>query len=53
MAEQAPIQIIAAERLTDGIVVKFEDGNCIFYSAELLADTIPRAKKLDESVVDW
>jgi hypothetical protein len=53
MKDQNDIHIIAAERLPDGIVVKFEDGNCVFYSAKLLAESIPRAKKLDESALDW
>jgi hypothetical protein len=47
------VHIVAAELHTDGIVVKFEDGQCIFYSAALLAESIPRAGKLDESAVEW
>jgi hypothetical protein len=53
MEERNDVHIIAAERLSDGILVKFEDGNCVFYSAELLAENIPRAKKLDELAAEW
>ena len=49
---QSP-QIIAVERLNTGIVVKFADSNCFFYSQELLQRMQPQAEPLDESNVTW
>lgn len=45
--------IMAVERLNDGVVVKFEDGRCVFYSASLLYKTIPQAEEQDENRPEW
>ena len=53
MAPTPDPRIISAERLESGIVIKFEDGRCAFFSNKLLHDALPKAKELDESVIAW
>ncbi len=53
MAIVASTEIIAAERLNDGLVIKFDDGKCAFYSALLLRATFAQARELDETRTDW
>jgi hypothetical protein len=45
--------IMATERLNDGVIIRFEDGRCVFYSASLLYKTIPEAQEQDEDRPDW
>jgi hypothetical protein len=45
--------ILVVERLHSGIVVKFEDETCAFYSAALLRSMLFEAEPLDESRVEW
>ncbi len=45
--------IIAVERHNTGIVIQFADGNCFFYSQEMLQKMQPEAEALDESNVAW
>ena len=45
--------IVTAERLSDGLVVKFQDGRCAFYSAVLLSAIFADAEELDEAAVAW
>lgn len=53
METQSDARIVAAELLNDGLVVKFEDGSCVFYSALLLRETAAQAETLDETEVAW
>lgn len=46
-------RIVVAERLNEGLVVKFVDGKCAFYSAALLYTLLPQAQELDETVTHW
>ena len=45
--------IVSVERLNDGVVMKFADGTCVFYSTVLLRDTIPRPELQDETKAAW
>jgi hypothetical protein len=45
--------IMATERLNDGVIVRFEGGRCVFYSASLLYKIIPQAEEQDESPPEW
>ncbi len=53
MENQNGARVVSAELLNDGIVIKFQDGRCFFYSASVLLEMIPQAKELDESAVAW
>lgn len=44
---------IAVERHNTGIVIQFADGNCFFYSQEMLQEMQFEAEALDESYVTW
>ncbi len=46
-------EIVAAERLSDGVLVKFADGTCVFYPASLLHELIPQAELQNEKVLLW
>ncbi len=46
-------QIVNVDRMNDGIIIKFEDGKCAFYSSALLYATLPHSKKLEEMELDW
>ena len=50
---QAPVSLIAVNRLNDGIVVHFDDGTCAYFSAALLHATAPEATTMDEDVPAW
>jgi hypothetical protein len=45
--------IVVVERLHSGIVVKFEDETCAFYSGALLRRVLSQAVLLDESKFEW
>ena len=45
--------ISAADILNDGLVLKFDDGRCAFYSCQLLYDTLPWADEMDEADLAW
>ena len=46
-------RITFADLLNDGLVLKFDDGRCAFFSCHLLYDTMPWADELDESDLAW
>ncbi len=46
-------EIVAAERLSDGILIKFTDGTCVFYPASLLHALIPQAELQNEEEALW
>ena len=39
-------RILLTEKYDDGVMVTFEDGTTVFYSASLLLATLPKAKQL-------
>ena len=49
---EAP-HIIAAERLNEGLVIKFADGQCAFYSQNILFWQLSLAEHLDEAAAEW
>lgn len=53
MTIAAQPNLISAERVDSGLVLKFADGRCAFYSATLLYAAIKQAKALDEEKVVW
>lgn len=53
MNEAVVPAIVATERLKDGIVVRFSDGKCVFYSTVLLYRSIKQAEMKDETEVVW
>ena len=46
-------RITAAERLNEGLVIKFEDGQCAFYSDALLFSKLPECEQLEEAETEW
>jgi hypothetical protein len=47
-------RIVEAERMTDGILITFEDGKCAVFSSPLLYATLPQARHLEVSEEpDW
>lgn len=46
-------EIIAVERLRDGVMVKFADGSCVFYSAKFLYEAMPQAQAQNEELAAW
>jgi hypothetical protein len=38
--------IVEAEKLSDGVLITFEDGKCALYSAALLLETFPQAQEI-------
>ena len=49
MKSRAEPQIDCSERLSTGLVIRFEDGRCGFYSTKLLSDLFPEALTLHET----
>lgn len=47
------VGIVAAERLNDGLVIRFSDGKCAFYATVLLYAMFVQADKLDETATPW
>lgn len=46
-------QLIAAERLSDGVVIKFENGQAGFFSSAYLFSKLSESKEMDEAAVEW
>ena len=42
-------RIVYVERLSDGVVVAFDDGRCALYSSRLLYETFHDAEPIDDS----
>ncbi len=53
MSKSAKPDLVAAERVGAGLVIKFSDGRCAFYSSALLYAALTQAKLLDEEKVAW
>ncbi len=45
--------IFAANLLNDGLILKFDNGRCAFYSCQLLHDIFSLADELDETDLLW
>ncbi len=41
-------RVTDAQRMTDGVIISFEDGKCAFYSAALLYEAIDQAEPFRE-----
>ena len=46
-------RIVNTDRMNDGIVIKFDDGRCAFFSCALLYATLPKCEPLDETIATW
>ena len=46
-------RIVNADRMNDGLIIKFNDGKCAFFSCSLLYATLQRCKELTETEVIW
>ncbi len=46
-------ELTHADRLDKGIVIKFSDGKCGFYSNDFLYSKLPESELLDETDVAW
>ena len=46
-------QIVNADRMSGGMIIKFDDGRCAFYSSALLYETLPKCEELNESDLIW
>ena len=53
MAISKARRIVVADRINDGIIIKFNDGKCAFYSCELLYENLAKCEELDETVLHW
>lgn len=45
--------IISAERLQSGIVIKFDNGQCGFYASSYLFSKLPECEELNETDTEW
>lgn len=52
VTSEAP-QIISAERLNNGIVLTFANGQCGFYPNSFLFAKLPECEELNEADVEW
>ena len=46
-------RLTAVERLNEGVVVKFSDGTCVFFTALLLHTFAQKAEPLNEEMIAW
>lgn len=46
-------KIVNADRMIDGIVIKFDDGRCAFYSCAFLYKALPDCEQLEETDLNW
>ena len=53
MEKAAISEIVFSERLGNGIVITFDDGRCVLYSAELLNVMIPQADDITDFQDDF
>lgn len=49
MENPSAVRLVAADRLSGGLIIMFDDGKCAFYSADLLHITLDRAQLLEDS----
>ena len=46
-------QIVTVDKMNGGVIIKFADGNCAFYSCALLYAMLPRCEQLNEEALAW
>jgi len=46
-------RIAAANRLNDGLVIKFDTGECGYYSDAFLFSKLPECERLNEEDNEW
>lgn len=46
-------RILAADRLNEGLVIRFENGQCAFYSTLFLFSKLPECEELKETDLEW
>lgn len=46
-------RIAIANRVNDGLVIKFDDGQCGFYSDAYLFSKLPECEALNEEDTEW
>ncbi len=47
------VRVRSAERVSDGVLITFDDGQCGFFSDELMRATLAQAQVIDEALIDW
>jgi hypothetical protein len=52
MESEPKFHIVDAERVSDGVMVEFDDGECALYPASLLRSILPQAVKVQEDELD-
>jgi hypothetical protein len=52
MANPSNASIVNVDRVRDGILVEFNDGQCVNYSTSLLLEMLPAATKVEDSGPD-
>lgn len=45
--------IVSAERLNNGIVIKFDNGQCGFYASSFLFSKLSECEELNENDTEW
>ena len=48
MSQDPKRAIVAADRLSDGIIIEFDDGRCGVFDVETLYALLPRVRELSE-----
>ena len=46
-------RIVNVDRMNDGIIVKFDNGRCAFYSCAFLYAKLSESEELDEVDLQW
>lgn len=46
-------RIVQADRLDEGLVIQFENGQCAFYSGAYLFSKLPECEELNEADTEW
>ena len=53
MEEIVTRKIVIADRTNSGIILKFDDGRCAFYSCAFLYSKLSECEELDEADLQW
>jgi hypothetical protein len=48
MESDDPARIVSAERMKDGLLIEFDDGECAVYPTALLRDLLPQAIPVEQ-----
>ncbi len=49
MEDVKQVEVIAADRLNDSVILTFDDGRCGIYTSDLLYSMLPSAREIHES----